>query len=111
MAGRGTGTRMIPSWYGLILLGLAAFRTWKLIGDDTILDRPRAKLLLLSFRAGGPKAKNYVEALLECPWCAGFWISLLWWGAFMLWPHGTVVASVPLAIAAIVGLLGNLISD
>lgn len=93
----------VPDWYGLVLLGLAAFRTWKLIGDDTILDRPRA----WAVKRGG----EYLETMLECPWCAGFWISLAWWGIYELWPHGTLVAAVPLAISAVVGLLGHLISD
>ena len=89
----------VPDWYELILLALAAFRTWKLVGEDTILDRPRAFVV----KRGG----EYVETLLECPWCAGFWISLGWWGAFLLWPHGSIVAAVPLAISALVGLLGH----
>lgn len=101
----------VPSWLELVLLALAAFRSWKLIGDDTILDRPRGKALELSFRLRGPKGKDYVETLLECPWCAGFWIALVWWGAYELWPHGTVVAAVPFALSGIVGLLGHLISD
>lgn len=101
----------IPNWYDLVLLGLAAFRTWKLIGDDTILDRPRKWSMLMAFRIGGPKAKDYWETLIECPWCAGFWISLAWWGAWQLWSHGTLVAAGAMAISAIVGLLGHLIAD
>ncbi len=99
---------MIPTWYPLTLLGLAAFRTWKLIGDDTILDRPRNWSMLGAFKLGGPKLKDYWETLIECPWCAGFWVSLLWWGAWYLWPHGTLIATVPLAISAVVGFLGTI---
>lgn len=101
----------VPSWYELTLLGLAVFRTWKLVGDDTILDRPRNWSLQMAYNWRGAKGKHYWETLLECPWCAGFWISLLWWGAWQAWPHGTLVASVPLAISAVAGLLGHLISD
>jgi len=97
----------IPDWYALLLLGLAAFRSWKLIGDDTILDRPRKRSMELAFKFGGAKGKNYWETLLECPWCAGFWVSLIWWGLWEAWPHGTLVASAPLAISAIVGLIGS----
>ena len=98
----------IPDWYSLVLLSLAAFRIWKLIGDDTILDRPRAVSMLWVFKLGGPRAKDYWETLIECPWCAGFWVSLAWWGAWQAWPHGIIVASVPLAISAVVGLIGQL---
>jgi hypothetical protein len=101
----------VPNWYELLLLAAAAFRTWKLIGDDTILDWPRKRSHELAFKLGGPKAKDYWETLLECPWCAGFWISIAWWGAWEAWPHGTLIATVPLAISAAVGLLGHLISD
>lgn len=101
----------VPQWYELILLALAAFRSWKLIGDDTILDTPRKWSLKAAFKLGGPKAKDYWETLIECPWCAGFWLSLLWWGAWQLWPHGSLVAAAPLAISAFVGLLGHHIAD
>ena len=52
-----------------------------------------------------------MNRLVECPWCAGFWISLVWWGAFELWPHGTPIAAAPFAISAIVGFLGWAIGD
>jgi hypothetical protein len=93
----------LPDWYALLLLGLAAFRTWKLIGEDTILDIPRAWVV----KRGG----EYVEALLECPWCAGFWISLAWWGAYELWPHGSLIAAVPLAVSGLVGAFAYFTSD
>lgn len=102
---------MIPSWFELLLLGLAAFRVWKLLGDDVILDGFRGWLFKRAFRLGGPKAKDYVETLIECPWCSGLHLSFAWWGAWMLWPNGTTIAAVPFAISAIVGLLGHLISD
>lgn len=98
----------IPNWYELALLGLAAFRTWKLIGDDTILDRPRNWSMLGAYKLGGAKGKLYWETLIECPWCAGFWISLAWWGAWEAWPHTTLVVTVPLVISAIVGFLGTI---
>ena len=98
----------IPNWYELALLGLAAFRTWKLVGDDTILDWPRDRSLELAFKIGGPKAKDYWETLLECPWCAGFWISFAWWGAWWAWPHTTLLVAVPFVISAIVGFLGTI---
>jgi hypothetical protein len=101
---------LIPGWIGLALLGLAAFRTWKLLADDTILDRPRERTIFLIRKRWGRHA-DYVRLFLECPWCAGFWITLAWWGAWQLWPHGTLVAAGAMSLAAIVGLLGHLIAD
>jgi hypothetical protein len=103
----------LPDWYGLILLGLAAFRTWKLLGDDTILDRPRNALIARLDRGGNAahRRAQYVSQFLDCPWCSGFWNALAWWGAYQLWPHGTLIAAAPFAIAALVGFAGYAISD
>ena len=101
----------VPSWYELVLLGLGSFRIWKLIGDDSILDRPRNWALRRAQKWGGNKGALYVQSLLECPWCAGFWVSLAVWGFWQAWAHATLVVCGVLAISAIVGLLGHLIAD
>lgn len=92
----------VPGWYELALLALAAYRTWYLIGQDTILDRPRRYITAKS---------KYVETLLECPYCAGFWVSLGWWGAWQLWPHGALVVAGALAVAALVPVIERALSD
>ena len=102
----------IPNWYGLVLLSLAAFRTWRLVSEDTIFERPRRYVTGLpqKWKAGDSLPKGYREYLaifIECPWCAGFWISLLWWGAFQLWEHGALVVAVPFAISAAVALIAE----
>ena len=88
----------IPSWYTLILLSLAAYRTWRLLAEDTILDRPRAWLLRKL-----PKGEEW----LTCPWCAGAWVSIGWWLAWQAWPHWTGVVAIPFVISALVGLVGS----
>lgn len=91
-------TWTIPNWYGLLLLALAAFRLWRLLGEDTILDRPRAALVRRM-----PKGEEFIT----CAWCAGAWISIGWWLAWVAWPHWTLVVAVPFAISAIVGLVAS----
>ena len=77
-----------------VLVALAAFRTWKLLGDDTILDRPRQWVCRRIGKA---------DVFLTCPWCAGFWISLGWAAAW--WAHEwAVYAAVPFAVSALVGV-------
>jgi hypothetical protein len=93
----------VPNWYELLLLGLAAYRTWYLIGMDTILDKPRAWVV--------GKGGEYVETMLECPYCAGTYVSLAWWGAWQLWPHGTLVVAGVVAIMAIIPLVERILSD
>lgn len=97
----------VPDWYAILLLAFAAFRVWKLIGEDTILDWPRARVIEFAFHRGGTKAKDYVETLLECPWCAGFWVSLAWWGAWEAWPHTTLIVAAPFVVSALVGLVAH----
>lgn len=82
----------------LLVMTLAAFRVWRLIGEDTILDRPRDWVI---------ERSEKLSDFITCPWCAGFWIS------------GVTVAvtdyftSVPLpglmvaAVSAGVGLIGS----
>lgn len=99
-----------PNWYGLALLALAAWRTFQLLADDDILDRPRRWILRLGndWEKEGDRVPDEYRAgwgaWLTCPYCAGFWISLVWWGAYQFWPHGTLVAAVVLAINA--GVIG-----
>ena len=97
----------IPNWYEVLLLGLAAWRTFQLVALDSILDRPRRYVTGLGWgwKEGNAIPKRYREYLalfIECPYCAGFWIALAWWGAFQAWPHGTLVVAVPLVLSALV---------
>lgn len=94
---------MIPGPWEFALLALAAFRVWKLIGDDAILDRPRDWLLDRIEPDDGHGPWNY---FITCPWCAGFWITLAWWGAWLIEPYAVTVAAVPFALSAAVGYLG-----
>ena len=100
----------VPDWYEIILLSLAAWRVFQLIADDDILDRPRRYVTRLGSqwqKEGDATPSGYRFRLAEfitCPYCAGAWISLAWWGAWLIWPYGTVVAAVPFAISA--GVVG-----
>lgn len=107
----------VPGWYVLLLLSAAAFRTWRLLAEDDILDRPRRYVTRLGDRwekDGDPIPSDYRITLgkfLACPWCLGFWIALAWWGAWQVYPFETEVVSVPLALAALLPLLDKVTSD
>jgi hypothetical protein len=92
----------IPNWYEFLLLGLAAWRTYQFIGQDTIIDRPRRYITSKS---------EHVETMIECPYCSGFWIALVWWGAFQLWEHGSVVVAAAIALTALVPIIEHLSSE
>lgn len=103
----------VPEPWVFALLALAAFRIWKLVADDRILDRPRDWLL---GKMTTPHRQDYWGDFLVCPWCAGFWISgitlAVYLEVFASWPDETeeIVAAVVVwfAISAIVGSLGTL---
>ena len=96
----------VPGWYALLLLAGGAYRTWRLLALDAILDRPRAWIAGVN-----GDADDYREALdtfLQCPWCSGFWIALAWWAAWQAWPHATLVAAAAAGVSTLVGLVARL---
>lgn len=69
---------VVPSLWSFALGTLAAWRIYKLLADDAILDRPRDFLA---------ERSRFVEKLLACPYCLGFWISLLGTSGYYLVAH------------------------
>lgn len=101
---------MIPSVYWFALLTIAAASLWKLVGDDRILDRPRDWLL---DRIKDDDRAAYWGDFLVCPWCAGFWESLLVYAGWIALGPGEfhfdqlyMAAVVVMAMRALVGLFG-----
>lgn len=85
----------VPDWWEVALLALAAYRTWKLVGDDVITERPRDWLKTKS---------EYAYDFLTCPWCLGFWIGLAWWAAWEAWDD-TLIPAAALSVTALVGII------
>lgn len=83
---------LVPGWWPFVLLALAAWRTWRLLAEDVILDLPRAELL--------GRAPDKLVDMWLCPWCLGWWVTLAWWGAWLAWPHATLIAATPFALNA-----------
>lgn len=51
-----------------VLIGLAAFRLYRIFARDTITERPREWLY---DRSGA--VSEFLADLMSCPWCIGFW--------------------------------------
>lgn len=84
------------------LIGLAAYRGWRIIGKDQITEPIRAWLIQRESRLA-----MFVLDLIGCAWCAGFWLAGI--GAFVVFHHGGNVAHVVivwLSASAVAGLLG-----
>ena len=86
----------------LLITALAVYRITRLVVEDSILDRPRDYLM---------GRAEWVRALLDCYWCAGFWVSLA--ATIVLYATGALVLpavawmGLPFALSAIAGLLSS----
>jgi hypothetical protein len=100
----------VNDWLELLLVALAAWRTWHLLAEDTILDRPRRYVTRLGDwqQEGDPVPPDHrfgLREFIECPYCLGFWVALAWTGFYALWPDATTWAAVPFALnAAVIGM-------
>lgn len=99
---------MIPDLYEIVLLAVAAWRTFQLLSDDDILDRPRRWALHLGDQweeEGDPVPDNYrfnAAAWLACPYCSGAWIGAAWWLAWLIAGDWALLFSTPLVISSVV---------
>ena len=89
----------IPDWFELVILIAAAWRTFQFICCDDLIERPRKRVLKWLDREG-----EYWTLFIECPYCAGFWNGLAWWGAWLISPFWATAIAVPWAISA--GVIG-----
>ncbi len=102
---------MIPNWWTFSLLALAAYRVWRLAAVDTFPPIEWLRNRIVWYREPDDDSmwhqREAVAEFLKCPWCSGAWIVLAWWVAWLAWPHGIVVAAVPFAVSAVVGLVAK----
>lgn len=91
----------------LVVLMLAVHRVSRIVGWDKITRPPREWLTgwgddekRIPRR---PSHKGLAE-FLHCPWCQGFWISVVVWVCFKEWHDATMLVAVPLAISSAVGV-------
>lgn len=107
----------VPSPWVALLLAAASYRLWRLVAEDSILDRPRRWIVRLprEWHEGQMLPEGYrlgLAAFLNCAWCSGFWLTV---GVWLLWQadeHWTEVLAVPFALSAAVGIIrGTLDKD
>lgn len=94
----------IPNWWGVVYLGLAAFRSTRLIGWDKLTE-PLRELVVRKRQHTANRYRFGFDEWLHCGWCSGACNAIGWWGAWQLWPHTTLVIAAPFAISAVVGLI------
>jgi hypothetical protein len=83
---------VIPSPWEAALLALAAWRVFHLLAEDDILDTPR--------RYVTARLSETWQDFITCVYCAGFWISVSWWLAWLALDEWALLAATPWAINA-----------
>lgn len=78
-----------------LLIGFAAYRLWRLIGQDTITERLREGL------------DGWALDLVTCPWCLGSWIAFAVTAIVAAVVGLAYPVLVGLAAATITGILGE----
>lgn len=91
--------RGVPDPYEAALILAAGWRVWHLLAIDAILDPVRDRLFYPHEK--GKSAGLIVEGeyerwprivtWLECPYCAGFWVTALVWATWAATPWALVV--------------------
>lgn len=101
-----------PEPWVFALLVLGAMRITRLVGWDTLTAGLRERATgwtddghRLDVTHPSRARGQAIRAFVSCPWCLGFWISVLVWLAWLEWPRATLVAMTPFAINAVVGVI------
>lgn len=124
-----------PDALACLLLALGVFRLTRLVGWDDLTITLRHKVTGMGDREHHEWAsyidaqrqlgndpwqptrdvapppvtarRFYLSKMIRCPWCVGFWLSLLIWAAWLLAGAWTVGLAVPWALSAAVGIVAK----
>ncbi|MDQ0230644.1 DUF1360 domain-containing protein [Metabacillus malikii] len=110
------------TWLSFIIFAFASFRLTRLIVYDKITSFIRAPFhkeieevneqgevdVYIEMKGTGLRA--WIGELLSCYWCTGVWSAAFLYGLWLVWPQGTEVLMMILAIAGIAGVIETLVS-
>lgn len=88
-----------------VVIGLAAFRLYRIAGVDSITEPIHGRLL-----ASRHPVAQWFSELVGCPWCIGFWASVALtalgaWADLYTWHEAVVIA---LAASTVCGVTGSI---
>lgn len=99
----------VPVWLQLLIYALAVARVTGLVVADSITEPARDAFLgWLDDRPA--TLGSFVAALIQCPWCAGMWLSLVAAPLVWFW-HGSpwmLIPAIALAFSQVTGMTANL---
>ncbi len=99
----------VPLWLQLLVYALAVARVTGLIVSDSITEPARDALIgWLDDRPA--TLGNFIATLIECPWCAGMWVSLIASPLVWFWGDSPVmlIPAIALAFSQATGMISNL---
>lgn len=99
----------VPDPYGLVLAALAVFRAYRFIAEDKVIERPRTWLLDRIDDHDSATAVK-VSEFITCPWCVGFYLTLIAWAIWLLDDELAYFLAAPLAVMTLVGALASLLA-
>jgi len=93
----------------LVIYALAVARLTGLVVSDSITEGARDTLI--GWLDDRPRTLgSFVTGVIECPWCAGMWISLA--ASPLVWFWGgtpvMLIVAIALAFSQVVGMISNL---
>lgn len=97
-----------PVWLQLLVYALAVARMTGLVVADSITEPARDALIgWLDDRPA--TLGSFIAALIQCPWCAGMWISLA--AAPLVWYWGDtpvmLIPAIALAFSQVTGMISS----
>jgi fatty acid desaturase len=99
----------VPLWLQLLIYALAVARVTGLIVEDSITE-PARDWIIERLDDRPATLGSFIAALIQCPWCAGMWVSLL--ASPMVWFWGAspvmLIPAIALAFSQVTGMISNL---
>ena len=98
-----------PVWLALLIYALAVARVTGLIVADSITE-PVRDWIVARLDDRPRTLGSFIAALIECPWCAGMWVSLI--AAPLVWFFWAspvmLIPAVALAFSQVTGMTNSL---
>jgi len=99
----------IPVWLQLLIYTLAVSRITGLVVSDSITEPVRDALI--NWLDDRPATLgSFVAELIQCPWCAGMWVSLVVAPLAWYWGDSPImlIPALALAFSQVTGAISNL---
>lgn len=94
-----------PVW--LVVNALCAYRLTRLWTRDSLPPLPAVRQYVIDRLNEGRESEHPATALVDCPWCIGFWIAAADTAIMSAIPRWWPILAVPLAFSAVTGLLAG----